>query len=42
LSQVSYERLSRTKVLRDFVELPSQIFEHWALEPGAEETRAAL
>lgn len=33
LSQVSYERLSGTKVLRDFVELPSQIFEHWALEP---------
>jgi peptidyl-dipeptidase Dcp len=34
LSQVSYERLSGTKVLRDFVELPSQIFEHWALEPA--------
>lgn len=33
LSQVSYERLSGTQVLRDFVELPSQIFEHWAFEP---------
>ncbi len=32
LSDVTYERLSGTKVLRDFVELPSQIFEHWALE----------
>ena len=33
LSQVTYERLSGTQVLRDFVELPSQIFEHWAFEP---------
>ena len=33
LSQVTYERLSGTNVLRDFVELPSQIFEHWAFEP---------
>ena len=33
LSDVGYERLSGTKVLRDFVELPSQLFEHWALEP---------
>jgi peptidyl-dipeptidase Dcp len=32
LSQVHYERLSGTHVLRDFVELPSQIFEHWAFE----------
>jgi peptidyl-dipeptidase Dcp len=32
LSQVTYERLSGTRVLRDFVELPSQLFEHWALE----------
>jgi peptidyl-dipeptidase Dcp len=29
LSDVTYERLSGTQVLRDFVELPSQIFEHW-------------
>jgi len=34
LSQVTYERLSGTRVLRDFVELPSQIFEHWLLEPA--------
>jgi peptidyl-dipeptidase Dcp len=33
LSDVTYERLSGTRVLRDFVELPSQLFEHWALEP---------
>ncbi len=32
LSDVTYERLSGTSVLRDFVELPSQIFEHWAFE----------
>jgi peptidyl-dipeptidase Dcp len=34
LSQVTYERLSGTQVLRDFVELPSQLFEHWAFEPA--------
>ena len=33
LSNVDYERLSGTSVLRDFVELPSQIFEHWLEEP---------
>ncbi|KNZ30961.1 MAG: peptidase M3 [Methylibium sp. NZG] len=33
LSNVTYERLSGTNVLRDFVELPSQIFEHWLGEP---------
>ncbi len=33
LSSVTYERLSGTQVLRDFVELPSQIFEHWINEP---------
>jgi peptidyl-dipeptidase Dcp len=32
LSDVGYNRLSGTKVLRDFVELPSQLFEHWAQE----------
>ncbi len=32
LSNVTYERLSGTSVLRDFVELPSQIFEHWLSE----------
>lgn len=30
LSQVQFERLAGTHVLRDFVELPSQLFENWA------------
>ncbi|MBL0089597.1 MAG: M3 family metallopeptidase [Ideonella sp.] len=34
LSDVGYVRLSGTKVLRDFVELPSQLFEHWGEERG--------
>jgi peptidyl-dipeptidase Dcp len=34
LSDVTYERLSGTQVLRDFVELPSQLFEHWTSEPA--------
>ncbi|MEO5844266.1 MAG: M3 family metallopeptidase [Caldimonas sp.] len=34
LSDVTYERLSGTSVLRDFVELPSQLFEHWLEEPA--------
>jgi len=33
LSNVTYATLSGTQVLRDFVELPSQIFEHWITEP---------
>jgi peptidyl-dipeptidase Dcp len=33
LSDVTYERVSGTCVLRDFVELPSQLFEHWLAEP---------
>jgi peptidyl-dipeptidase Dcp len=34
LSDVSFERLSGTQVLRDFVELPSQLMEHWMAEPA--------
>ena len=34
LSNVRYERLAGTSVLRDFVELPSQLFEHWLDEPA--------
>jgi len=30
LSQARFKRLAGTNVLRDFVELPSQLFEHWA------------
>lgn len=33
LSRVDYAGISGTNVLRDFVELPSQLFEHWALAP---------
>ena len=33
LSDVTYERLAGTSVLRDFVELPSQLFEHWLSQP---------
>jgi peptidyl-dipeptidase Dcp len=33
LSRVPFERLAGTRVLRDFVELPSQLYEHWLSEP---------
>ena len=33
LSDVTYERVSGTSVVRDFVELPSQLFEHWLETP---------
>lgn len=33
LSKCKYESLSGTSVPRDFVELPSQIMEHWATHP---------
>jgi peptidyl-dipeptidase Dcp len=33
LSKVTYHRLAGTQVLRDFVELPSQLFEHWLGQP---------
>ncbi len=33
LSDVEYQMLAGTSVPRDFVELPSQIMEHWAFEP---------
>ncbi|HMM01611.1 MULTISPECIES: M3 family metallopeptidase [unclassified Dysgonomonas] len=33
LSKCTYNGLSGTSVYRDFVELPSQVMEHWAFEP---------
>lgn len=33
LSKVTYNGLSGTSVARDFVELPSQVMEHWAFAP---------
>ena len=33
LTQTHYPTVSGTSVARDFVELPSQIMEHWAIEP---------
>ncbi|RZJ13402.1 MAG: M3 family peptidase [Rubrivivax sp.] len=33
LSNVDHERLAGTQVLRDFVELPSQLYEHWMAAP---------
>lgn len=33
LTQTNYPSVAGTSVARDFVELPSQIMEHWAIEP---------
>jgi peptidyl-dipeptidase Dcp len=33
LSNVNYPLLAGTNVVRDFVEFPSQVFEHWLLRP---------
>lgn len=33
LSDVTYPEISGTNVARDYVELPSQLFEHWLFEP---------
>lgn len=33
LSDVKYESLSGTNVMRDFVEMPSQVMENWCYEP---------
>ena len=33
LSQIEYQTISGTSVKRDFVEMPSQVMENWALEP---------
>lgn len=40
LTQCTYESLSGTNVKQDFVELPSQIMEHWATEPEVMKTFA--
>lgn len=34
MSDVAYPMISGTSVSRDFVELPSQLFEHWLSEPA--------
>ena len=40
LSDVTYESMSGTSVARDFVELPSQLYEHWLEVPEVLETYA--
>lgn len=40
LSEVTYESIAGTSVARDFVELPSQLYEHWLEVPEVIETHA--
>ncbi len=40
LSDVTYEMISGTSVARDFVELPSQLYEHWLEVPEVLQTHA--
>lgn len=40
LSHVRFPRIAGTNVARDFVELPSQLFEHWLKEPAVLERYA--
>ena len=40
LSEVTYPSISGTAVARDFVELPSQLYEHWLTVPEVLETHA--
>ncbi len=40
LSDVTFESISGTSVARDFVELPSQLFEHWLEVPEVLDTHA--
>jgi peptidyl-dipeptidase Dcp len=40
LSDVTYPAVSGTRVERDFVELPSQLYEHWLMQPQVLKTFA--